>query len=82
LARADRPAGFCASGPGAHAARNGANIPLVVTRSTLVKFYHDHKTHWVTDNFNTPIVVAVGNFQSKLGCKHDDDAGCLRTASP
>ncbi len=64
---------------GAHAARSGADIPLGVSQSTLVKFYYDHKTHWVTDNFNTPIVVAVGDFQSKLGCKKDDDPGCLRS---
>ena len=64
---------------GLNASRGGADIPLVVTASTQVKFYYDHKTHWVTNNFNTPIVVAVGDFQTQLGCKNDNDAGCLRS---
>jgi pullulanase-type alpha-1,6-glucosidase len=64
---------------GKNAARNGADIPLVVTQTTSVKFYYDHKTHWVTDNFNTPIVVAMGDFQTRLGCTKDDDPGCLRS---
>jgi pullulanase-type alpha-1,6-glucosidase len=64
---------------GLNAARNGPDIPLVVTEPTLVKFYYDHKTHWITDNFNTPIFVAVGDFQSELGCAADGDAGCLRS---
>ncbi len=64
---------------GKNATPGGADIPLVVTQPTLVKFYYDHKTHWVTDNFNTPIVVATGDFQSRLGCKKDNDPGCLRS---
>jgi len=64
---------------GLNAVAGGADIPLVVTASTQVKFYYDHKTQWVTDNFNTPIVVAVGDFQTQLGCRNDNDAGCLRS---
>ncbi|MEJ5223246.1 MAG: pullulanase-type alpha-1,6-glucosidase [Anaerolineales bacterium] len=64
---------------GARAARNGADIPLVVNEPTLVKFYYDHKTHWITDNFNTPILVAMGDFQTQLGCASNNDAGCLRS---
>lgn len=64
---------------GLNASRGGADIPLVVSQPTPVKFYYDHKTHWITDNFNTPILVATGNFQQQLGCAQNDDAGCLRT---
>ena len=64
---------------GANAQQGGADIPLVVTQPTLVKFYYDHKTHWVTDNYNTPIVVAVGDFQTELGCGSDGDPSCLRS---
>jgi len=64
---------------GAKAALNGPDIPLVVTQPTLVKFYYDHKTHWVTDNFNQVIAVALGTFQSELGCQTDNDPGCLRS---
>jgi pullulanase-type alpha-1,6-glucosidase len=64
---------------GLNAVRGGADIPLVVITSTQVKFYYDHKTHWVTENINSPIVVAAGDFQTQLGCKNDNDAGCLRS---
>jgi pullulanase-type alpha-1,6-glucosidase len=64
---------------GQKAQGGGADIPLLVTAPTEVKFYYDHSTHWATDNFNTVIAVAMGNFQSKLGCKQDDDPGCLRS---
>ncbi|PWH13663.1 MAG: DUF3372 domain-containing protein [Anaerolineae bacterium] len=64
---------------GKNATRNGADIPLVVEKPTLVKFYYDHKTHWITENFNTPVIVAVGDFQSQLGCVNNNDAGCLRS---
>ncbi len=64
---------------GRNASRGGTDIPLLVTAPGLVKFYYDHKTHWVTDNFNTPIIVAVGDFQTSLGCKKNEDAACLRS---
>ncbi|GAB4502495.1 MAG: pullulanase-type alpha-1,6-glucosidase [Anaerolineales bacterium] len=64
---------------GKNAARGGADIPLVVSAPTLVKFYYDHKTHWVADNFNTPILTAIGDFQQALGCANNADAACLRS---
>ena len=64
---------------GQNAASGGADIPLVVEEPTEVKFYYDHKTHWVADSFNTPIVVAMGSFQSQIGCFEDNDATCLRS---
>src|SRR6478736_9483670 len=35
---------------GLHAQLNGPNVPLDLPSSTNVKFYYDHKTHWITDN--------------------------------
>ena len=64
---------------GVNASQGGADIPLVVTEPTQVKFYYDHKTHWIADNFNKKIIVASGDFQSQLGCANDNDAGCLRS---
>ncbi len=64
---------------GLHAAPGGSNIPLVLSGSASVKFYYDHKTHWVTDNKNSIIVTAPGSFQSELGCSGDWDPGCLRS---
>lgn len=62
---------------GQNATPNGANI--VLTASGSVKFYYDHKSHWVTDNINSVIAVAPGNFQSELGCGGDWDPSCLRS---
>jgi glycosidase len=63
---------------GLHASPGGANIPLTAD-GTPVKFYYDHKSHWITDNKNSVIAVAPGSFQSELGCSGDWDAGCLRS---
>ena len=63
---------------GAKAIAGGPDIPLVVTEPTQVKFYYDHKTHWVTDNFNSQIIVAMGSFQTQLGCLQSNDPTCLR----
>jgi glucoamylase len=59
--------------------QDGANIPLDLASDTSVKFYYDHKSHWITDNHNSVIAVAPGSFQSELGCPGDWDPGCLRS---
>ena len=64
---------------GQNAALDGRDIPLVVDEPTQVKFYYDNKTHWITDNFNSPIVVAMGSFQTQIGCLEDNDSTCLRS---
>jgi glucoamylase len=64
---------------GLHAMPGGDNIPLSLGSPASVKFYYDHKTHWITDNHSTPIPVAVGDFQSELGCPSDWQPDCLRS---
>jgi Alpha amylase, catalytic domain len=64
---------------GAGAAQDGPNIPLGLSNPASVKFYYDHKSHWVTSDRNTTIAVAAGSFQSELGCASDWDPGCLRS---
>src|SRR5437667_9240911 len=64
---------------GLHAQPNGSNVPLDLPSSTNVKFYYDHKPHWITDNHNSVIAVAPGSFQSELGCPSDWDPSCLRS---
>ena len=64
---------------GANAALNGPSISLGLTAVTTVKFYYDHKTHWITDSQNSVIVTASGSFQSELGCSGDWDPSCLRS---
>jgi len=64
---------------GAHAVQDGANIALNLGGTTSVKFYYDHKSHWVTDNQNSVIAVAPGSFQSEIGCPGDWSPDCLRS---
>jgi len=64
---------------GANAQPGGANIPLALEEATTVKFFYDHKSHWVTDNKNSIVATVPGNFQSELGCSGDWDPGCLRS---
>src|SRR5262249_15651844 len=64
---------------GLHALKDGPNIPLNLASATSVKFYYDHKTHWITDSHNPVITVGPGSFQSELGCPGDWDPGCLRS---
>jgi glucoamylase len=64
---------------GLHAQLNGANVPLNLASAASVKFYYDHKSHWVTDNHSSVIATAVGSFQSELGCPGDWQPDCLRS---
>ena len=43
-----------------------------------VHFYYDHRTHWITNDRISDIVVATGSFQSELGCSADGDIACMR----
>src|SRR5512133_2858992 len=63
---------------GLHAVSGGADIALSADGG-LVKFYYEHKSHWITDNKSSVIAVAPGSFQSELGCPGDWDPGCLRS---
>ncbi|RPJ29500.1 MAG: alpha-amylase [Chloroflexi bacterium] len=64
---------------GANAQSNGSNIALNLGAETSVKFYYDHKSHWVTENQNSVIAVAPGSFQSEVGCPGDWQPDCLRS---
>ena len=57
----------------------GPNIPLNLGGPTNVKFYYDPNTNWITDNVNSRIVVAAGDFQSEIGCPSDWEPWCLRS---
>src|SRR5882762_8039641 len=66
---------------GANAISNGANIhlDLAAPAPATVKFYYDHKTHWITSNQNSLIVTAPGSYQKALGCPGDWQPDCLRS---
>ena len=62
---------------GRDATRNGDNIALNLASPGAVKFYYDHRTHWVADNHGKTIASVPGSFQSRLGCGGDWDPACL-----
>jgi pullulanase-type alpha-1,6-glucosidase len=64
---------------GKNAQPNGANIPLTTAATGSVKFYYDHKSHWVTDKVGSVIATVPGSFQSELGCPGDWQPDCLRS---
>ncbi|MCE7983451.1 MAG: pullulanase-type alpha-1,6-glucosidase [Caldilinea sp. CFX5] len=64
---------------GANAQPGGNNIALTLPNTTTVKFYYDHKSHWITSNQSAVIAVAPGSFQSELGCPGDWQPDCLRS---
>lgn len=64
---------------GAHGKTAFDSISLNLATPQSVNFYYDDKTHWVTDNFNTPIVTLAGDLQSELGCASDFQPDCLRS---
>lgn len=64
---------------GANAKSGGDNISLDLANPTTVKFFYSHKTHLVTDNVNSVVATAVGNFQAALGCPGDWQPECMRT---
>jgi hypothetical protein len=57
----------------------GDNIPLSLGAEMSVKFYYDHKSHWITSNQNSVIALAPGSFQSEIGCPGDWSQDCLRS---
>ena len=57
----------------------GDNIPLTLGAVTSVKFYYDHKSHWITDNKNSRIATAPGSYQNEIGCPGDWQPDCLRS---
>jgi glycosidase len=63
---------------GLNAVRDGANIPLTADGNP-VRFYYDHKSHWVTDNKSSRIATAPGSYQSEIGCPGDWQPDCLRS---
>jgi glycosidase len=64
---------------GLHGVAGGDNIPLNLGGSSSVKFYYDHKSHWITDNKTAVIATIPGSFQHTLGCSGDWQPDCLRS---
>ena len=64
---------------GLGAARDGANIPLMLEEDSSVQFFFDPDTGWITDNVNSLIINVPGSYQSELGCPEDWSPWCLQS---
>lgn len=62
---------------GSNAQAGGSNISFALGASAPVTFYYSHQTHWVTNNVNSVIATAVGDFQTALGCSGNWQPTCL-----
>ncbi len=62
---------------GAGGQAGGGDIGYTATGAP-VRFYYDHRTHWVTNDVLSKIVTAAGSFQQEMGCAADWDPACMR----
>ena len=62
-----------------YGAPGGGNVQFTVATDRPVKFYYDHRTHWMADSAGSVIAIAPGSFQSELGCPGDWQPDCLRS---
>ena len=63
---------------GAGATQNGSNI-VYTSPGGAVTFYYDHRTNHVWNTASGPVVTAVGDFQSEMGCAGDWQPDCMVT---
>jgi len=61
---------------GAGAVQNGSNI-VYTAPGGEVTFFYDHRTNHVYNTASGPIVTALGDFQSEMGCAQDGLADCM-----
>jgi glycosidase len=71
--------GSWAENYGANFQQDGPNIPITLNSTQSVRFYYDHKTHYIADSVRNTIYTVPGNFNSEIGCDGDWQPECLRT---
>src|SRR5215510_3164880 len=64
---------------GANFQQDGPNIILNLASAQNVRFYYDHKTHYIADSVQNTIYTVPGDFNSELGCSGDWQPECLQT---
>ena len=64
---------------GANFQQDGPNISLTLASERTVRFFYDHKTHFIADNARNTVYTVPGNFNSEIGCSGDWQPECLRT---
>ncbi|TAJ98873.1 MAG: alpha-amylase [Chloroflexota bacterium] len=64
---------------GANFQQGGPDIDLTLAAPTSVRFYYDHKTHYIADSVRNTIYTVPGSFNGEIGCGGDWSPDCLRT---
>ena len=64
---------------GANFLQDGPNIERNLAGPQAMRFYYDHKTHYIADNVGNTIYTVPGSFNDELGCAGDWAPDCLRT---
>ena len=64
---------------GADFKQNGPNIAVTVPAERTMRFYYDHKTHFIADNVRGTAYTVPGSFNTQLGCAGDWQPDCLAT---
>ncbi len=60
--------GSWAENYGANFQQDGPNIALNLASARTVRFYYDHKTHYIADNVRNTIYTVPGNYGPAIGC--------------
>ncbi|HEX5827283.1 MAG TPA: alpha-amylase family glycosyl hydrolase, partial [Candidatus Limnocylindrales bacterium] len=64
---------------GSNFQQDGPNIALNIAGDRTVRFYYDHKTHYIADSVRNTVYTVPGSFNSELGCSGDWQPECLAT---
>lgn len=64
---------------GADFQQDGPNIGLTLGSETSIRFYYDHKTHYIADSVRNTIYTVPGSFNDEIGCAGEWSPDCLRT---
>ncbi len=60
--------GSWAENYGANYQQDGPNFNLALGAARTVRFYYDHKTHYIADNVRNTIYTIPGNYGPAIGC--------------
>ena len=62
---------------GSNYQQGGPNFALTLDAARTVRFFYDHKTHYIADSVDDTIYTVPGSFNSEIGCAGDWAPDCL-----
>lgn len=64
---------------GANYQQDGPNAAFTLDTGRAVRFYYDHKTHYLADTVRNTIYTVPGSFNDEFGCAGEWQPECLKT---